>query len=208
MYSVTKRMEKILFPDCAGQFSLSPSLTRLPISAIFKHMSDLTDRFPLSAFLFFKPEEFSTSLTPSDLITIPPASLAQNLVTVQEKVLESALILSPHLEDVSLDLRNSENLIHVAIDEKFGPMEVALTEIRDPMERNKLYNDTCLVHESINLLRIKYYHESPSSLVYHTQMYLYAKCQAKWKTGVKMDLPSWTNLPSTSSNVCIHVQCA
>ena len=203
MYSITKKMKKILFPECTGHFTLSPFLTHLPISVLFKHMPQLCDHFPLPVFLFFKDEELTNCPTLSDIPMIPPASLIKKLVMVQDKVLETSLIISPHLEDASLDLSNSENLINLVIDKRFGALEVLVKDIRDPMEKKKLYNDTCLIHETINFLKVKYYYESVSHLVYNTQIYLYAKCQTKWRTGIKMDLPSWTSTPNRRSNVCV-----
>jgi len=197
VYSITKRMEKVLFPDCIGHFSLSPSLTRLPMAILFKNMADLSKCFPLQAYLFFKPEDFvaSTALE-SDCTTIPPPSLAQNLVTVVGRVLETALIMSPYLDQETVDIRNSENLLHVIMDE-FGGIEVSINEISDHSEKSRLYNNTCAIHESINLSKIKYYHSSDSSLVFHTQAYLYGRCQSK-KLGVKMDLPVWTDIAVVS----------
>ena len=198
MYSITKRMEKVLFPDCTGHFSLSPSLTRLPMAALFKNMSGLSKCFPLHAYLFFKPEDFVSSIAiESDCSTIPPSSLSQNLVTIVDKILETALILSPYLDSETLDIRNSENLLHVIMDDKFGPMEVSINEVGDHSEKSKLFNNTCTIHDSIDLSKIKYYHAADSSLVYHTQAYLYGRCQSK-KLGVKMDLPMWTDVATVS----------
>ena len=198
-------MEKVLFPDCAGHFSLSPSLTRLPMSTLFKHMTHFSKSFPLQAYLFFKPEDIlSNPSLDGDWSAIPPPSLSQNLVTVENKVLETALIMSPHFDNEPVDLKNSENLLHIMMDKKFEEIEVTIKELGDHAERNKLYNDTCSIHENVNLAKIKYYHSSNSSLVFHTQTYLYSRCQS-FKVGVKMDLPTWTDIPSSTSNVSQEV---
>ena len=110
------------------------------------------------------------------------------------------------MKDVSFDISKNENLISIAINGMFGSLEVLVDDIKDPIERSKLYADTCWIYEHIDLSKIKYYHESVSSEVYETQEYLYAKYQTKWRTGVKMDLPSKANtLNWSGSNVCTFV---
>ena len=70
------------------------------------------------------------------------------------------------------------------------------------MERNKLFNDACVVYEKINFSNVKYYHDAESEGVHLTQTYLYTKCQAKGKTGIKIDQPVWkTGTDSVSPRV-------
>lgn len=191
-------MEKILYHDCAGHFSLSPSLTRLPMSSLFKHISRFMDKLPLQAFLFFKPEDISNAYGLDEVI--PPPTLSQNVVTIERKELESALIMSPYLECDELDIKNSENLLHVVIDDKFGAIEISFDEVTEHADRSKLYNDTCTIHDNIDLSKIKYYHSSASALIFFTQAFLYGRCQSK-KLGVKMDLPTWSEPPGGSNSV-------
>ena len=194
MFSVNTGLKKILYPDCAGHFSLSPSLTSLPLFSFFKHMKVV---FPFKGLLFFPTDGSKSSNT-----AIPPASLTLGEVTVLKKMTEVSVIASPFFEDSPVDVSCSENLINIPIDRYLGKIEISPVELRDPMERNKLFNDACVVYEKINLSNVKYYHDAESEGVHLTQTYLYTKCQAKGKTGIKIDQPVWkTGTDSVSPRV-------
>lgn len=186
---MNKSMTKMLPPECAGHFSLSPSMTALPMSSFFKRVPDL---FPFKAYLYFKAEDLTVSLNfNSSTFTVPPTSLAQNEVTVLKRVTETAVLASPYFEDCPVDVANSENLIHIPLDRRLNKIEISIVELGDATERNKLYNDTCLALEKINLRKVKYYHDTETELAHHTQTFLYTKCQAKGNTGIQMDPPTW-----------------
>lgn len=207
VFSVHTGLKKVLYPDCAGHFSLSPSLTCLPLSSFFKHMQVV---FPFKALLFF-----TTDGSTSPDTTILPASLTQGDVTVLRKVTETAVIASPFFEDSPVDVSCSDNLIHIPLDRYLSKIEISPVELRDPMELNKLFNDTCVVYEKIILSNVKYYHDAESENVHLTQTYLYTKCQSKGKTGIKMDQPVWKtatdsvspDIPHTTHiiNTCIEL---
>ncbi len=189
MFSITKSRKKILYPDCAGHFSLSTLLISLPLATFFKYIQNVS--FPFKARLYFK-SDYTTSMCCSDTeSTIPPTSLTDNDVMVLKKVVETSVIASPFFEDSPVDVANSENLLHIPLDRYLSKVEISIVEIADATERNKLYNDTCTVHEKINLSQVKYYHDSDTQLVHHTQTYLYAKCRPGGRTGIKMELPVW-----------------
>ncbi len=198
VFSVHKTMKKMLPPDCNGHFSLSPSLTKLPLSTFFKHYEK---KFPFQAHLFFKPEDLSSSLNRSSERS-PPQSLTQSVVTIMEVVVELSAIVSPYFDDVEIDVSNSENLINIPLDDYLGRIEVAIVTIEDPIAKNKLYSDTCIIHEKINFSKIKYYHESRSEQSHMTQTFLYGSCQSRGRTGMHMELPSWAPTPTQSNKVC------
>ena len=193
-------MNKILYPDCSGHFSLSPSLTALPMSAFFKR---IPEKFPFKAHLFFRTDDLTSSSSHSyeTSSTIPPPSLTQGEVTVLKRVTETAVLASPYFEDCPLDLTNSANLVHIPLDRHLSKIEVSVVEFADPMEHNKLYSDTCVALEKINLKKVKYYHDADSEAVHNTQTFLYTKCISKGNTGIKMDLPPWNKEPLVSCSL-------
>lgn len=193
-------MKKILYPDCAGHFSLSPRLNALTPSKFFKHMTDAI--FPFRAKLFFKSDFITSIHCSATESTIPPPSLTDNEVMVQKKDLETSLIASPFFEDSPVDISNSENLLHIPLDRHLSKVEISIVPITDSTERNRLYSDTCTVHEKINLSHVKYYHDSENELVHHTQTYLYAKCRATGRTGIQMDKPAWKSAPDKVRILC------
>lgn len=188
MYSINKSMTKFLYPDCAGHFSISPSLTALPISSFFKHVSE---QFPFKAHLFFKTEDLVSSVSYNTAGTIPPETLTHNEVTVLKRVTETAALASPFFEDSPVDVSNSENLVHIPLDRHLNKIEISVIQLGDSIERNKLYSDTCIALENINLKKVKYYHDSESEASHYTQTFLYTKCLSKGSTGIQMDLPVW-----------------
>lgn len=188
VFSVNKSVNKILYPDCGGHFSISPAQTALPLNSFFKR---IPDQFPFKAHLYFKQEDLTSSVSFNTDSAIPPVSLTQGEVTVLKKVTESAILASPFFEDSPVDVSNSENLVHIPLDRYLGKMEVAVVEVGDAAERNRLYGDTCVAFEKMNLKKVKYYHDAESEVVHFTQTFLYTKCQGRGTTGIKMDLPTW-----------------
>lgn len=188
MFSVNRSVKKILYPDCAGHFSISPSLTSLPLAPFFKH---IRDPFPFKAHLYFKHEDLMGSTNYGTEYSVPPISLTHGEVTVLKRVTETSVIASPFFEDSPIDVLISENLINIPLDRYLSKIEISVVEVQDSMERNKLFSDSMAVLQKVNLSRIKYYHDAESEMVHYTQTLLYTRCQSKGKTGIRLDQPVW-----------------
>lgn len=198
---MNKSLNKILYPDCCGHFSLSPFNISLPFPSFFKH---ITDKFPFKAHLYFNPKDMRSSINFETDSTVPPISLAQGEVTVLKKVMETSLIASPFFEDTAIDVSISENLINIPVDRYLSKIEIKVVELTDPTEKNKLFSDTCVVYEKINLAKVKYCHDAEKFVTHLTQTFLYTKCQTKGKTGIKMDMPTWKT-PSGKVSQCMQL---
>lgn len=185
VFSVNYSVHKMLYPECAGHFSLSPSLTSLPLSAFFKYIKDI---FPFKAHLFFSTENLTSSLSNTEATTLP-ASLTQGEVMVLKKTLETSVIASPFFDDTPVSMCN-ENLINIPLDRYLNKIEISVVAL-DPMDQNKLFSESLLVHEKVDLSKIKYYHDAETEEVHQTQTCLYTKCQSKGRIGIKMDQPVW-----------------
>ena len=189
MFSVNKLANKILYPDCLGHFSISPSLTRLPLHIFFKNIQQ---PLPLQAYLYFKQED-KPGISHSCEMVLPPY-LTQQTVIILDKAIETSLIASPYFEDISIDLSDSENLMNIPVDQHLGKVEVAVVNLKYSIEKNSLYNQTCIVHKNISLSKIKYYHDAKSEAVHRIQTCLYTNYLTKGRMGVKMDLPVWNEV--------------
>lgn len=125
VFSVKSAKKKTLYPECAGHFSISPSLTSLPLVTFLEHVKD---PFPFKAQLFFKDEDLKTNYRVDAMI--PPISLTQEEVSVLKRVTETSVIASPFFEDSPVDVSNSENLINIPLDRQIGKIEISVVEVR------------------------------------------------------------------------------
>lgn len=188
VFSVNQSIKKILYPECSGHFSISPSLTSLPLVSLLKHVED---PFPFKAHLFFRHEDLTASVNYGINASVPPLSLTQGEVTVLKRVTETSVIASPFFEDSPVDVSCSENLINIPLDRYLSKIEISVVEVRDSLERNKLYSNSLTVFEKVNFSTLKHYHDAESEMVHCTQTHLYTKCQSKAKTGIKLEQPVW-----------------
>ena len=142
VFSLKENKEKVLNPNCAGNFSTRPKDVCLFLPEILKHLPDI---FPCKAVLY----------NVSSLATERPASMSgglpnrsgsmtkfgsANLVTMMHSSIETSIVAASALEQDMVNAR----LLDIPIDLN---ILVRVEHIADEDETQRLYEDTTFIYE-------------------------------------------------------------
>ncbi len=181
--SLRTRKQKCLPLDCSGHFSTDPFLVRMHLPEIVGYMSN---PFPCQAVLFLGSDFESCSEHISD-------SLLTGSVTLIESKVETSLIVSAVINPVDgivpKELAEFPHL-DIPLDDCLTGVEVAMMDMDDSDVRERLYESTRHLLETLDLSKVKSCKETGSELSYSTQSALYATYQhGREKYGIEVDIP-------------------
>ena len=179
VYSLLTGGKKQLPLECLGKFSTDPSLIQMRLLDMLDHISNL---FPSQA-MMFTGEEFSRSV--QEL----PNSLLSNRITLTESKTETSLVAST--VDTGIPLEQAENLIDIPLDDCLANVKVAIVQLDDVKETERLQIQTRNLLKNIDLAKLQSYRDAASDNVYTTQSLFYTTLEKGCeRIGVKLDAPS------------------
>ena len=179
VHSLLTGGKKQLPLECLGKFSTDPSLIQMRLLDMLDHVSSL---FPSQA-MMFTGEEFSRSV--QEL----PSSLLSNRITLTESKTETSLVAST--VDTGIPLEQAENLIDIPLDDCLANVKVAIVQLDDVKETERLQIQTRNLLKNIDLAKLQSYRDAASDNVYTTQSLFYTTLEkGRERIGVKLDAPS------------------
>ena len=179
VHSLLTGGKKQLPLECLGKFSTDPSLIQMRLLDMLDHVSSL---FPSQA-MMFTGEEFSRSV--QEL----PSSLLSNRITLTESKTETSLVAST--VDTGIPLEQAENLIDIPLDDCLANVKVAIVQLDDVKETERLQIQTRNLFKNIDLAKLQSYRDAASDNVYTTQSLFYTTLEkGRERIGVKLDAPS------------------
>ena len=142
VFSLKENKEKVLSPNCAGNFSTRPKDVCLFLPEILKHLPDI---FPCKAVLYnVSSLAAERSAVMSGGLPIRPGSMTKfgsaSLVTMMHSSIETSIVAASALEQ---DMANAR-LLDIPIDLN---ILVRVEHIADEDETHRLYEDATFIYE-------------------------------------------------------------
>ena len=187
VFSVTKKVKKVLSSDCSGRFTTSPRQIALHLPDLLEHVPDV---LPCEVLLYFNDH------CTNGKSNFSSTSLSNGVILLTEKKVETSLVVSTVVDDDDFDLDSEDCLLDIPLDENLSQIEVAIVASSSTYARKRLQTATQDILKNVDLSKLRSYRDAASD-IYATQAMLYSTQNDR--LGVEFETPVGLNRESSST---------
>lgn len=188
VFSVSKKIQKVLYPDCTGHFTTSPRQVAMHLSELLEHIPDV---LPCRVLLFFNDD------CTNGKSNFSSTSLSNGVILLTERKVESSLVASAVLDDAEFDRDDDERLIDIPLDENLSQIEVSIVATSNTYARKRLRTATQNILKNVDLSKLRSYRDAASDNIYATQTMLFSTQNDR--LGVEFETPVGASRESSST---------
>lgn len=188
VFSVTKKVQKVLSSDCSGHFTTSPRQIALHLPDLLEHVPNV---LPCEVLLYFN--DYCTN----GKSNFSSTSLSNGVILLTERKVETSLVASTIVDDDDFDLGNEDCLLDIPLDKNLSEIEVAIVGSSNTYTRKRLQTATQNILKNVDLSKLRSYRDAASDNIYATQAMLYSTQNDR--LGVEFETPVGLNQESSST---------